>query len=215
MASWIERAGAVLHAWYPGQEGGTAIGEILLGRRSPSGKLPFTMEYRLEDRSSNGSYHDRDGDKRVFYNDGVFSGYRHTDAYGPEPLFAFGFGLSYSTFSYEDLSLSAETMAGDDVISARFTIRNTGKVRAAESAQLYLRDVRSSVPRPPKELKGYAKVELAPREETRVEIPIPARALAFFDPVTNRWLAEPGRFEVLIGASSRDIRLRAELELTR
>ncbi|MFW5789003.1 MAG: beta-glucosidase H [Spirochaetota bacterium] len=212
MASWIDRSRAVLHAWYPGQEGGTAIGEILLGKVSPSGKLPVTFEARLEDRSSHGSYHDVDGDKRVFYNDGVFSGYRYTDAYGPEPLFPFGFGLSYSSFEYADLELSETRIAAGGRLTASFTIRNTGSMRAAESAQLYLVDVEASVPRPPKELKGYAKVDLDPGEERRLTIEVPERALMFFDSVTDRWLAEPGRFEVLVGASSRDIRLRGGFE---
>mgnify|MGYP006281503503 CR=1 FL=1 len=210
MASWIDRARAILHGWYPGQEGGRAIGQILFGERSPSGKLPVTLETRLEDRSSHGSYHDVDGDKHVFYNDGVFSGYRYTDAYGPEPLFPFGFGLSYSTFAYEDLELSADTMGAEDILTVSFTIRNTGTMRATEVAQLYLADLEASVPRPPKELKGFARAELEPGEAQCLNITIVRRDLMFFDPVWNRWTAEPGTFRVMIGASSRDIRLETE-----
>jgi beta-glucosidase len=213
MRRWLGLVKGLLFAFYPGQEGGRAIAEILLGQVNPSGKLPVTLEKRLEDRSSFHSYHDEDADLRVRFDDGVFTGYRHTDAHGIEPQFPFGFGLSYTTFAYEDLSLSAPSMAVDGRITVSFDLVNTGSVAGAEVAELYVHDVVASVPRPPKELKGFAKVRLEPGERRRVEITLDRRAFEYYDAERHAWVVEAGQFEILVGASCADIRLRGSVQV--
>ena len=213
MRRWIHRVGAVVHAWYPGQEGGTAVAEILFGEVNPSAKLPVTFEKSLEDRSSFDCYHDNNGDNRVELSDGVFCGYRHFDREGIEPMFPFGFGLSYTTFAFEDLQLSSATMKPDQTIMASFDLTNTGRRAGAEVAQLYISDVKASLPRPIKELKGFVKVQLEPGERKRVQIPIDISNLQFYDSDARRWTAEPGEFHVLIGASAEDIRLQSSFRL--
>ena len=209
MQAWIDSVKGLVHAWYPGQEGGTAVAEILFGDVNPSGKLPVTFEKRLEDRSSFDCYHDDDGDKHVALTDGIMTGYRHCDARGIEPQFPFGFGLSYTTFAYDALRLSTDTMRPDDVLNVSFDIVNTGARAGAEVAQLYIRDEESSLPRPVKELKGFVKVQLEPGERRTVSIELDATALRFYDP-DKGWTVEPGGFEVLVGASCTDIRLRGK-----
>jgi beta-glucosidase len=213
MSGWIERVRGLLHVWYPGQAGGQAVAEILCGDVNPSGRLPATFEKRLEDRSSYNSYHDRDGDLRVELSDGVFGGYHHFDRHGIEPRFPFGFGLSYTTFAYGGLALSSRTLRGEQTLEVSLEVTNTGARAGAEVVQLYVRDVEARVPRPHKELKGFAKVELEPGEKKRVSIGIDRRALEFYDADARQWVAEPGAFELLIGASATDIRLEASFQL--
>ena len=213
MLPWLGRVKALLHAWYPGQEGGTAVAEILFGKVNPSGKLPVTFEKRWEDNATYHSYYDADGDKHVFYREGVFLGYRHFDRENLEPLFPFGFGLSYTTYRYSKLEIEPQKVSPKDTVFVRFRVRNTGPAAGAEIAQLYVQDVISSVPRPVKELKGFARVRLSPGEERVVSIPLPVASLAFFDEASKRWKVEPGIFRVLVSASSRDIRLKGEFEV--
>jgi beta-glucosidase len=203
-----------LHAFYLGQEGGRAVAEILFGKVNPSGKLPFTAERNLEDRSSFECYHDSDRDLRVTLNDGIFGGYRHFDRTGTAPLFSFGFGLSYTKFKYSNLRISAETIESGDRIVVRFDLANTGSVAGAEVAQLYVSDSKCSVPRPHKELKGFAKTYLEPGETKIVEIELCEQEFQFFHPKRG-WMAEPGVFELLIGASATDIRLRGRIHLVK
>jgi len=213
MRAWLDDVPAVLHAFYLGQEGGRAVAEILLGKVNPSGKLPFTAERNPEDRSSFGCYHDSDGDLRVTFKDGIFGGYRHFDRTGTAPLFPFGFGLSYTKFEYSNLQVSSESMKSGDRVAVRFDITNTGSVAGAEIAQLYVSDSECSVPRPQKELKGFAKMRLDPGETKSVEIGLSDQELQFFDAGRSCWVAEPGAFELLIGASATDIRLRGRINL--
>jgi beta-glucosidase len=213
MNNWIDNVKGLLHAWYPGQEGGTAVAEVLFGSVNPSAKLPATFESRLEDRSSFDCYQDADNDKRVTLTDGIFCGYRHADANKVEPRFPFGFGLSYTSFAYRNLKLSATRMSASGRIKVSFDVANTGKHAGAEVAQLYVRDLKCSLPRPVKELKGFAKVMLQPGEEKRVCLSIGREALAFYDPQAHAWVTEPGNFEVLVGASSRHIKLKARFSL--
>ena len=201
MRRWIDRVPALLYAWYPGQEGGTAVAEILAGVVNPSGKLPVTFERALEDRSSHGCYHDTDFDKHVALSDGVFVGYRHHDRTGVAPLFPFGFGLSYTTFVYENLQLPAVMRAGKP-LRVSFDVVNSGSRAGIEVTQLYLADVAASVPRPAKELKGYAAVALEAGERKTVEIVLTERDLQFFCPRRRAWVAEPGEFTVHIAASA-------------
>jgi beta-glucosidase len=212
MRRWLDRVPAVLHAWYPGDSGGQAIAEILSGAVNPSGRLPISCEHKPEDRSSFESYHDSDDDKRVLLADGVFCGYRHHDRTGVAPLFPFGYGLSYTTFAYENLRCPASAEA-DGTIRVSVDIVNTGARAGTEVVQLYLRDEQASVPRPFKELKDYAAVTLEPGERRTVEFVLGTRALQFFCPRRRAWVAEAGDFEILIGSSAADIRRQARFTL--
>lgn len=201
MSEWVDRAPAILHAWYPGMEGGTVIGEILFGDVNPSGKLPVSIERRWEDSSAYRNYDEDRASGKVYYREGIMVGYRHFDKKNIAPLFPFGHGLSYSEFNYSDLVLH-----GAEYLS--FTITNTGKRPGFETAQVYVGDVAASVPRPVKELKGFEKVWLEAGETRKVTIPLDTSSLAFYDIKTKSWVVEPGEFEVLVGRSSRDIRLK-------
>ena len=209
---WIDRVPAVLQAWYPGQDGGKAIAEILSGVVNPSGKLPMTFPKRIEDHPSYPFFLDPPEVKknRALYGEGVFVGYRGYDAKETEPLFAFGHGLSYTTFSYADLSV---VRAADGSCTARFRIRNDGKRPGAETAQLYIAPPAGQVPRPLRELKGYAKIHLEAGQSAMAEIPIPAKAFAYWHPEKKSWVVDSGTYRVQIGASSRDMRLAAEIQM--
>ena len=211
---WLAKVPAVLHAWYPGQEGGNAVAEILFGVVNPSGKLPVTFEKRREDNPCS-KYFLRPEDnaaKKAVYGEGLFVGYRGYDQNKTEPQFCFGHGLSYTTFDYANLAVSPSTVSGDQTVTATFTVTNTGKRAGAEVAQLYVTDPQCSVPRPPRELKGFERVDLKPGETKTVTITLDRSAFAFFHPETKKWTVEPGRFEVLVGRSSRDLPLTASFE---
>jgi beta-glucosidase len=213
MSGWLDDVAGLMHAWYPGQEGGTAISEILFGDVNPSGKLPVSFEKRWEDNATYHSYYDDDKDLKVTYSEGVFLGYRHFDKENIEPMFPFGFGLSYTTFSYENLKTTPQNLRRGGKISVSLDVTNIGKHAGAEVVQVYVRDIESSVPRPVKELKGFEKIELKPGETKPVRIELDESALSFYDPSKKAWVAEPGAFEVLVGSSSRDIRLKERFEL--
>jgi beta-glucosidase len=213
MSRWTDKIPGLLHAWYPGQEGGTALAQILFGEYSPSGKLPVSFERRLEDGATFKSYYPQKGDKHVEYTEGVFVGYRHFDRSAIKPLFPFGYGLSYSHFEYSDLKISQGPAGAKDLATIAFTIKNVGSREAAEIAELYVGDSHASVPRPPKELKGFAKVNLQPGESKQVTLPLNHRAFAFFDVKTHNWKVEPGDFAILVGSSSADIQLKGTFKL--
>ena len=207
IASWIGRVKALLHVWYPGQEGGRAVAEILFGMINPSGKLPVSIERCWEDNSACGCYHDTDRDGRVFLSDGVFSGYRHLDAKGIAPLFPFGYGLSYTSFAYANLALSRHTLTIGESLEVALDICNTGARDGAEVVQVYVSPETAHVPRPPRELKGFAKVFLAAGEIRRVRITLGPDAFAYYDLSRDDWHVEPGVFTIQVGASSRDLRV--------
>ncbi len=213
MASWISKVRALIYAWYPGQEGGTALAEIIFGKINPSGKLPATFEVKPEDRSSFDNYHDSDKDKRVQIRDGIFCGYRHVDKTNILPLFPFGFGLSYTQFRYENLKLSSNKMKEKDSIKVIFELINAGEREGSEVCQLYISDVETVLPRPVKELKGFEKVFLKPGERKRVEMKIDISMLRYFNPDRKKWMADAGEFKVRVGASSLDIRLEGSFWL--
>ncbi len=213
MTRWIEKIPALLDAWYPGQEGGAALAQILFGEFSPSGKLPASFERRWEDNATFHSYYPQKGDKHVEYTEGVFVGYRHFDRSGVKPLFPFGFGLSYTRFEYGNLKIETLGKSGKALVKVSFNVKNVGPREGAEIAQLYVGDAHSSVPRPPKELKGFAKLNLRPGESKEVTLTLDRRAFSYFNVKTNDWLAEPGDFGILIGSSSADIRLRGNFKL--
>lgn len=216
MTSWINRVQTVLMAWYPGQEGGKAIAEIITGKISPSGKLPFTIEKQLEDNPTYNNYHTNTDMhifnspyRRVAYNEGIFVGYRGYEQSGTIPLFEFGFGLSYSHFTYSNI----QTQSTDKGFIISFDVKNTGKYDAAEIAQLYIRDVITSVPRPPKELKGYEKIFLKKGETRRIKICLNEESFRFYNYKQHHFTIEPGEFDILIGSSSQDIRLTTRITI--
>jgi beta-glucosidase len=219
MDAWLDRIPAVIEAWYPGQEGGTALAEILFGDVNPSGRLPVTFEHRWEDNPVHDSYYPEEGSNRVEYKEGVFVGYRGYEHNGTKPLFPFGYGLSYTTFEYSNLSMKPvinkdtghESSGSSYEVS--FDVKNTGSREGAEVAQVYVGDTHASVPRPLKELKGLAKVQLRPGETKNVSVVLDKRAFSYYDVAQKQWRAEPGEFEVLVGRSSEQTVLRGKLSL--
>ena len=208
---WVEQVPAILQAYYPGMENGNAVAAVLLGKVNPSGKLPVTFPARLADSPAfiNASY---PGCREVNYGEGIFVGYRYYDKRDLAPLFPFGHGLSYTSFAYSDLKVTKKVMIGGKV-QVSLTVTNTGKLAGKEVVQLYVSDLQSSLPRPPKELKGFAKPALAPGESGTLAFTLDERALSYYDPHRHAWVAEPGEFELLVGSSSRDIRLKAKFML--
>ncbi len=204
---WLDEVRAVLHAWFPGQEAGTALADVLLGDVSPSGKLPVTFPKRLEDEPAFGNYPGKGG--KVEYKEGILVGYRWYDTRKIEPLFPFGYGLSYTTFAYRDLVVSA--WDPERGVNLRLEVKNTGTRRGAEVVQVYVHAKSTGVARPEQELRAFAKVDLAPGEKRKVNLKLPVRAFAYYDPGRPQgdgWRADPGAYEIRAGGSSRDIRLR-------
>jgi beta-glucosidase len=199
---WAGRVLAVVQLWYPGQEGGDALADVLFGDVNPSGRLPLTFPERLEDTPA---YLNDPGEAgHVLYGEGIFVGYRFYEARGIEPRFAFGHGLSYTTFSYRDLAVESR----EGAVGVSVDVTNTGDRTGAEVVQLYVRDVEARVRRPAKELKGFAKVVIEPGRTERVQFTLDDRAFAFWDTTSGGWRVEAGEFELLAGASSADIRAR-------
>lgn len=209
---WSENVNAVLMAWYPGQEGGTALAEIISGKISPSGKLPISMENAWEDNPVHDSYHDRRNvpHKRVEYKEGIFVGYRGYDRSGVAPRYPFGFGMSYTTFRYEGLKVEKKE---GNVVNVSYDITNTGKMDAWEVSQIYVSDKIASVPRPVKELKGYDKVYIPEGKTVRVSVTLDSEAFSFYDVGTHGFVVEPGDFTIYVGPSSEELPLRADITL--
>jgi beta-glucosidase len=212
MVGWLEKVPAVLEAWYSGLEAGRAIAAILFGDVNPSGKLPVTFPKVLSDSPAHASERTFPGNEKVYYDEGVFVGYRHFDQKGIEPLFPFGHGLSYTMFDYENLKLSNGKVSSPEILTVSVEITNSGGSAGAEVIQLYVHDVEASAERPPKELKGFKKVHLKPAQRQTVNLALDKSDLSFWDESANRWVAEKGVFEALIGSSSRDVHLRGEFE---
>lgn len=206
MLRWIERVPAVLQVWYPGMEGGNAIADVLFGDVNPSGKLPVTFGRRREDYADYPTSSVRDD--AITYGESLFVGYRHFDAQRLPPLFPFGHGLSFTTFAYENLS--ARSSGKDGVIEVSVDVKNTGRVEGTEVVQLYIGGIESKrrTPRPPKELKGFRRVKLASGESAQVSFRLKREDLSFYEPERAVWTTTPEGFEIMIGSSSRDIRLR-------
>jgi beta-glucosidase len=213
---------ALVETWYAGQEAGTALGELLVGAFSPSGKLPATFERRWEDSAVYKSYYpmapagqksEAAGDKKVIYSEGIFVGYRHFDRSGRKPLFPFGYGLSYTRFKLGALAVTPDTLDGDGPITVAFDVTNVGQREGAEVAQVYVGDKHAPVPRPPKELKGFVKVSLKAGETKRAQVTLNRRAFSYYDVVSKQWTAAPGEFEILVGTSSQQIDLRSQVQV--
>ena len=203
---WLDHAKAVLVAWLGGQAGGGAVAEVLTGRVNPSGKLAETLPRRLEDTPPYPNFPARGGEAE--YGEGVFIGYRYYDSRKIEPLFPFGYGLSYTRFAYTDLRLGASRLSGSEPLTASVTVRNTGAVAGKEIVQLYVHERAPRLPRPENELKGFAKVALAPGEEQTVTFTLDGRAFSYYDPGLHDWVARPGEFEIRVGGSSRQLPLQ-------
>ena len=214
---WIEKVPAVLQAWFLGSEAGNSIADVISGKANPSGKLPFTFPVALEDSPAH-AVGDYPGTKEgriwnIEYKEGILVGYRWFDTKKIKPLFAFGHGLSYTDFEYGKASVDSRTMTRDGSVTVSIEVTNTGDVAGKEVVQLYLADLKSSLPRPAKELKGFRKVELAPGETATVSFQIDRDDLSYFDADKHEWVAEPGKFKAMIGSASDDIRSEAMFEL--
>ncbi len=215
---WLAQVPAVLQAWYLGSEAGHALASVLMGDTNPSGKLPFTFPARLEDVGAHqsGEYIGTKSQDVVDekYNEGIFVGYRWADKQkNVKPLFPFGYGLSYTTFAYSKPAIDKKIMSSDGQITLTVKVKNTGAREGQEVVQLYISDKQSSLPRPVKELKGFAKVKLAPGEEKEVSFAINKDALSYFDDKKHEWVAEPGKFEAIVAASATDIKGVVPFEL--
>lgn len=208
---WLDEVAAVVQLWYAGQEQGNALADVLFGDVAPSGKLPTTFPVRLQDNPAYINYPGENG--HVRYGEGIFVGYRYYDKKDLAPLFPFGHGLSYTTFAYSNLKLSAERLTEAETLTVSVDVTNTGAVTGKEVVQVYVRDVQAKVARPEKELKAFRKVSLKSGETQTVTVTLDREAFWYFDTARNAWAVEPGLFEILVGASSRDIRLKAQVEI--
>ena len=209
---WIDSVPAIVQGWYLGSEAGNSLAAVLVGDVNPSGKLPFTFPVQLADTGAHsmGEF-SKDGEEH--YGEGLLVGYRWNDAKDVDPLFAFGHGLSYTTFEYGEATVSRKKMSRDGSVTVTVPVTNTGERQGKEIVQLYITDCQASVMRPVKELKGFAKVDLAPGQTKKVKFEITAEHLSFFDDKQHAWVAEPGEFEALIGAASDDIRTAVSFTL--
>ena len=214
---WLNTVPAVIQAWFIGSEAGNAIADVLSGDVNPSGKLPLTFPARLEDVGAHsvGEYVSKPSFKvvDVEYKEDILVGYRWFDTKKIKPLFPFGYGLSYTTFGFGKPQLSQNTMTPDGQLTLKIDVTNTGNRAGAEVVQLYIADLKSSLPRPAKELKGFKKVQLNPGETKTVEFTIDRRALEFYNDAQNQWEAEPGAFEAIIGTSATDVKGKVKFEL--
>ncbi|HVZ82236.1 MAG TPA: glycoside hydrolase family 3 C-terminal domain-containing protein [Terracidiphilus sp.] len=227
---WLDKVPALLHTWYPGQEGGTAVADVLFGKHDPEGKLPVSFDRAWKDNPSYKDYYPIPGAdtklhvvevghpdvdytiQHVKYNDKLMVGYRYWTTVGKQPLFPFGFGLSYTTFSFSKLEAPASAPAGSEV-KVGFDVTNTGSVEGAEVAQLYVSDPSAKVTRPERELKGFEKVRLAPGETRHVTLTLDARAFSYWDEAAHKWTIDPGKFVIRVGDSSENTPLHADLTL--
>jgi beta-glucosidase len=228
MTPWNDTIAGLIYSWYPGQIGFKGFAEIVAGITNPSAKLPITIEKKFEDSPGYGYipedkelYTGWDQDHRIIdpitdvkYNEGVFVGYRWYENKKIEPLYAFGFGLSYTTYKYSNLLLESKTIKAGEKLNLIIDIENTGKVDGKEIVQVYVRDIKSSVARPLKELKDFQKVRLAAGEKQTVYFTLTDRDFAFWDITSEDWKVEAGQFEILVGTASNNILATAKLEIT-
>ena len=208
---WADSVPAILNEFLTGQAAGSAVCDILFGDVNPSGKLAETYPYALEDNSSANYFPGTQ--VSVEYREGIYVGYKYYDTANKAVRFPFGHGLSYTTFEYSDIKLSADSIKDTDKVMVTFKIKNTGDRDGAEIAQLYVSDVESTIYRPTKELKGFKKVFLKAGEEKEVSIDLEKRAFAFYNVDAHAWQVESGEFKILVGASSRDIKLESSLNV--
>ena len=217
MTKWLDSTPALLYMWYGGQEGGNALAAILFGDANPSGKLPVSLPKKIEDSPAYGHYPGEN--LHVDYAEGIYVGYRYYDTKNVEPQFPFGFGLSYTKFKYSDLMAVPTTTKSGSVqqkgVIVTATIKNTGQHAGAEVVELYVHDGHSKIDRPVHELRGFSRVELNPGESKTVQFQLDRSAFEYWSPQTKQWTLDPGAFEIQVGASSRDIRLKAPVQMSR
>ena len=213
MDDWVAQVPALLYAWYPGLEGGNALARVLFGDVNPSGKLPCTFPKKLADSPAHALHAYPGTNGTVVYKEGLLVGYRWFDTKKIEPLFPFGFGLSYTTFKYSNLNLIPGPDASQLPVTVEFELANTGKRTGAEVAQVYVQELHPALPRPLKELKGFQKVSLSPGEKQKVSIALDRNAFAHYDPDKKGWVADKGAYKILVASSSRDIRLTGQFDL--
>ena len=217
MDDWLDDVPVVLEAWYGGMEAGKAIANVLFGDVNPSGKLPLTFPKNLLDSPAHSSGPSRtypgDEGRKVFYDEGIFVGYRWFDEKDIDPLFPFGYGMSYTDFEYRNFQVGQQSFSSiDNIIQATLEVENIGQHKGKEIVQLYYTDLDASVPRPPKELASFEKVELDPGQTKTVELVLKAQDFAFYDILANGWTLEPGEFKLLVGSSSRNALLESEID---
>ncbi len=207
MRAWKQDARGILQVWYPGMEGGNALADILFGVINPSGKLPMTFPEKLEDSPAHSVAQYPDENLLIDHKEDIFVGYRYFDTYEVEPAFAFGHGLSYTSFDYSNLAVDQK----DAVVTLSLDVSNTGQMAGADVVQVYVKDDESALERPDKELKAFQKVVLEPGASTRVTVELGEDAFKYYDETQKQWVLEPGTFTLAIGRSSRDIRLTGEV----
>ena len=219
MRGWIDQIPGLVEAWYPGQEGGTALAQILFGDANPSGRLPVTFERRWEDNPVHDSYYPPPGAQQVAYEEGLFVGYRGYEHSGTKPLFPFGYGLSYTTFRYQNLSVRPISSTDDSALSGlgyevAFDVTNTGRREGADVAEIYVGEAHPQVPRPQRELKGFARVSLGAGKTERVRIQLDSRAFSYYDVSARAWHVDAGAFTIFVGRSVDQIELQGTVSLT-
>ena len=216
MTAWLAKTPAVLQAWYGGSEAGNGLASVLFGDVSPSGKLPCTFPKQLADSPAHATGLARQfpGEAgKVWYDEGLLVGYRWNDSKAIEPLFPFGHGLSYTSFQYADLKPALSVSSEGPSATLELQLTNSGTREGAEVVQAYVRPLKPPVARPDKELKAFAKVQLRPGETRTVSLTLGPRAFAYYDPAAKGWRVAKGRYELLVGTSSRDIRLTGSVDI--
>ena len=209
---WIDRVDGVVEAYLGGQAGGRALADVLTGKVNPSGKLAETFPIKIEDNPTYVGWAGEEG--ASYYNEGVFVGYRYYDKKKVEPLFPFGFGLSYTTFEFADINVDRTSLSENDTVNISVSVKNTGKVFGKEVVQLYVKDLEASVGRPEKELKHFAKISLKPGEQKDVSFQLSNRDFAFYSARHEQWITETGDFTILVGSSSRNLPLQKNVTLS-
>ena len=227
---WLDKVPVLLHTWYPGQEGGTAVAQILFGQHDPEGKLPISFDRSWDDNPSSKWYYGDPKDnttlhtigadgkpldytiEHIEYGDKLMVGYRYWTTTGKHPLFPFGFGLSYTAFKFANLKVPASAKSGSTV-DVTFDVTNTGSVAGAEVAQLYVSDPSAQADRPERELKGFQKVRLDPGQTKNVNLSLDARAFSYWDEPAQKWIVDPGKFVIRVGDSSENTPLTADIDL--
>ncbi len=207
MNAWLDHVPALFECWYAGEAQGTALAQLLFGEYSPSGKLPVTFERRWEDNPAHDNYYPKARDRRTEYKEGLFIGYRHFDKTAAKPQFPFGYGLSYTTFGYKNLSVTPAAVSGDQPVTVSFDVTNAGHRAGAEVAEVYVGEPHPIVPRPVKELKGFTKVQLNAGETRRVSLTLDRRAFAYYNIKSHDWTVDAADFNVYVGSSSARIEL--------
>jgi beta-glucosidase len=216
---WINSVAGLLHIWYSGEEGGTGLAKILFGDTNPSGRLPISWERKIEDNPSFAYYYSTPGSNRVVYGEDIFTGYRGLEHNHTPPLFAFGFGLSYTTFQYSNLGIHPATTSSSSATNncnyeVAFDVTNTGQRAGADVAQLYVSEDHPPVARPAQELKGFARVELQPGQTRHVSIPLEARSFAWYNVRDKAWQVDAGTYTIHVSRSSADPKLNGRITLT-